>query len=74
MTSQATPTEVTCSVKLGVHTSGAEGAAVTTKIREHRKYECTIPFLQVPAGSPSHGGVVIVYIKVISQLSLPTPF
>ena len=28
----------------------------------------------VPAGSPSHGGDVVVYVLYINQLSLPTPF
>ena len=32
------------------------------------------PFLFVPAGSPSHGGDVVVYVKDINQLSLPTLF
>ena len=32
------------------------------------------PNCYVPAGSPSHGGNVTVYVPDINQQSLPTPF
>ena len=33
-----------------------------------------LPYFHVPAGSPSRGGDVTVYVPDINQPSLPTPF
>ena len=33
-----------------------------------------VPVLNVPAGPPSCGGDVVIYVFDINQLSLPTPF
>ena len=41
-----------------------------TSNQTHNSYETS----GVPAGSPSHGGDVAVYVFDINQLSLPTPF
>ena len=39
----------------------------------YRLYEVTDSLIMVPAGSPSRGGDVTVYVPDINQLSLPPP-
>ena len=47
-----------------------------SKNQEHKKYERSDSFLTmpVPAGSPSRGGDVAIYVFDVNQPSLPTPF
>ena len=45
-----------------------------SKVGHEKMMTFSAPPSRVPAGSPSRGGTVVVYVKDLNQPSLPTPF